>query len=93
MSNILGIHNTLDTKRVNQEYSDYFSLFGTYSFTFQLLIASIGNKEKTTEENVQKRSENYGKMVVNFYDLVTDFYEYGWGKFSLKKNTNINSKR
>ena len=24
-------------------------------------------------------------MVVNFYDLVTDFYEYGWGKFSKKK--------
>merc|ERR1719230_750812 len=26
-----------------------------------------------------KRREEYGKMVTQYYDLVTDFYEYGWG--------------
>jgi len=28
----------------------------------------------------QQRKENYVTMVNNFYDLVTDFYEYGWGE-------------
>lgn len=27
----------------------------------------------------QARREQYRPMVENFYDLVTDFYEYGWG--------------
>lgn len=30
--------------------------------------------------NVEKRKTNYVTMVNNFYDLVTDFYEYGWGE-------------
>lgn len=29
---------------------------------------------------VGKRQENYKNMVNFFYDLVTDFYEWGWGK-------------
>ena len=29
----------------------------------------------------QKRSkEDYARMVEGFYDLITDFYEYGWGQ-------------
>lgn len=32
----------------------------------------------TTEDSVRKRQEGYRTMVNNFYDLVTDFYEYGW---------------
>jgi sterol 24-C-methyltransferase len=26
------------------------------------------------------RRDNYARMVTDFYDLVTDFYEYGWGQ-------------
>lgn len=29
--------------------------------------------------NVPKRKENYMGMVNSFYDLVTNFYEFGWG--------------
>lgn len=29
---------------------------------------------------VQKRQTNYMQMVNYYYDLVTDFYEWGWGK-------------
>lgn len=32
------------------------------------------------EDSTTKRKENYVTMVNNFYDLVTDFYEYGWGE-------------
>ena len=29
----------------------------------------------------QKRGrEEYASMVTAFYDLITDFYEYGWGR-------------
>jgi len=34
--------------------------------------------ELTCEASVKKRQEGYRTMVNNFYDLVTDFYEYGW---------------
>jgi len=29
---------------------------------------------------VETRNKNYMKMVNHYYNLVTDFYEYGWGK-------------
>eukprot|EP00160_Parvularia_atlantis_P018888 Unigene7179_Nuclearia_a/m.22034 Unigene7179_Nuclearia_a/g.22034 ORF Unigene7179_Nuclearia_a/g.22034 Unigene7179_Nuclearia_a/m.22034 type:complete len:350 (-) Unigene7179_Nuclearia_a:74-1123(-) len=31
------------------------------------------------DENGEKRKTQYMTMVNNFYDVVTDFYEYGWG--------------
>lgn len=30
--------------------------------------------------SLEARKSNYMKMVNQYYDLVTDFYEYGWGK-------------
>ena len=32
----------------------------------------------TSAASIKKRQEGYRTMVNNFYDLVTDFYEYGW---------------
>ena len=34
----------------------------------------------TQEESVEKRKERYADMVNHFYNLVTDFYEWGWGQ-------------
>jgi len=34
----------------------------------------------TTDESIAKRQSEYQTMVNNFYDLVTDFYEWGWGQ-------------
>jgi len=31
-------------------------------------------------ESVQERAKEYKTMVNSFYDLVTDFYEWGWGQ-------------
>ncbi len=30
--------------------------------------------------SVKTRRQHYARMVNNFYDLVTDFYEFGWGQ-------------
>ena len=35
---------------------------------------------KATAVGEEKRKEEYLPMVVSFYNLVTDFYEYGWGE-------------
>ena len=32
------------------------------------------------EESIQKRQKEYQTMVNSFYNLVTDFYEWGWGQ-------------
>ena len=34
------------------------------------------------DESIKKREKEYKTMVSNFYDLVTDFYEWGWGQVS-----------
>jgi len=44
-----------------------------------LMIALLLEKESKTEGE-EERKKNYDKLVVSFYDLVTAFYEYGWGE-------------
>lgn len=34
----------------------------------------------STDESIEHRRSQYQTMITNFYDLVTDFYEYGWGQ-------------
>lgn len=34
----------------------------------------------TNDKSVKKRRSEYKTMVNSFYDLVTDFYEWGWGQ-------------
>lgn len=34
----------------------------------------------TNEESVEIRKQKYADMVNHFYNLVTDFYEWGWGQ-------------
>jgi len=46
---------------------------GNYADLYQ----KPGGSEETA---IQKRKENYASLVNDFYDLVTTFYEYGWGQ-------------
>ena len=39
--------------------------------------------KSSTNNSIQSRREQYQKMVNNFYDLVTDFYEWGWGQVNI----------
>lgn len=34
----------------------------------------------STADSIQNREKEYKTMVNSFYDLVTDFYEWGWGQ-------------
>lgn len=34
----------------------------------------------STEDSMKKREKEYKTMVDSFYNLVTDFYEWGWGQ-------------
>ncbi|KAL0084050.1 S-adenosyl-L-methionine-dependent methyltransferase [Phycomyces blakesleeanus] len=38
------------------------------------------NNLKNNEKDVESRREHAQTMTNSFYDLVTDFYEYGWGQ-------------
>ena len=38
----------------------------------------------TSKESISLREKEYATMVNSFYDLVTDFYEWGWGLVSLQ---------
>jgi len=55
--------------KVDGTYQAYENLFGKTS--------RAGTKEH--DALLKKRQASYMDMVQNFYDLVTDFYEYGWG--------------
>jgi hypothetical protein len=36
----------------------------------------------STTDSIRNREKEYATMVNSFYDLVTDFYEWGWGQVS-----------
>jgi hypothetical protein len=38
------------------------------------------------EASIKKREKEYKTMVNSFYDLVTDFYEWGWGQVSFLRH-------
>ncbi len=40
----------------------------------------IGKFDESSGGGIEARRASYTKLVNNFYDLVTDFYEYGWGQ-------------
>lgn len=36
----------------------------------------------SSSQSIENREKEYATMVNSFYDLVTDFYEWGWGQVS-----------
>jgi sterol 24-C-methyltransferase len=49
-----------------------------YEGQFKGARKSVG--DITNEESVAERKQKYADMVNDFYNLVTDFYEWGWGQ-------------
>ena len=52
--------------------------FEGYDHLFSGARSTVG--EISTDESIAQRKSEYKVMVDSFYDLVTDFYEYGWGQ-------------
>ena len=42
--------------------------------------SAVDEYESFHRGDVGVRQQNYKEMVNDYYDLVTDFYEYGWGQ-------------
>jgi sterol 24-C-methyltransferase len=42
--------------------------------------ARVGVGTTSTADSIEHRASEYQTMVNSFYDLVTDFYEWGWGQ-------------
>ncbi len=63
--------HTLKADEFKTSIKDYESMFGGARSD----IGAI-----TNEESVEGRKERYGAMIDHFYNLVTDFYEWGWGQ-------------
>ena len=51
---------------------------------YEGLFSGARNKVGTTstDDSIKNREKEYATMVNSFYDLVTDFYEWGWGQVS-----------
>ncbi len=66
------LHNSnslLDSGAVKNEIDGYEKLFdGARKTTGKI----------TTNESIEKRRKEYRRMVDAFYNLVTDFYTFGW---------------
>ena len=63
--------HTLKGDEFNSSINDYNSMFdGARTKTGAI----------TSEESIEIRKQRYADMVNHFYNLVTDFYEWGWGQ-------------
>jgi sterol 24-C-methyltransferase len=66
--------SVLKREQVNESMDGYDKLFDGAR-------KNVGSLHQ--EESIRTREKEYNKtMINNFYDLVTDFYEYGWGQVS-----------
>lgn len=71
----MNILNNSDHTLSKEQFSG--SING-YESKFSDARAKIG--VNTSDAAIQKRKAEYADMVNSFYDLVTDFYEWGWGQ-------------
>jgi len=63
-----GVNTALDRKKLEQQVSEFSQMFDEKS-----------SERGHSQEKISERKEKYMTMVNHYYDLVTDFYEYGWG--------------
>jgi len=50
----------------------------TYENLFSGVRKNVGST--STKESIKKREKDYQTLVNSYYDLATDFYQYGWGQ-------------
>lgn len=69
-------------KQVNPNQDDFVKKLGTKDQDKQKKAVQeyISKFDETTGGSIESRRSSYASLVNNFYDLVTDFYEYGWGQ-------------
>ena len=77
-NNKLAQSSLLNNSDHTLEKHEFSSSVDDYETMFSGARAETG--AITSAESVEHRKERYADMVNHFYNLVTDFYEYGWGQ-------------
>ena len=68
------LNNTDHTLKTNE----FKGSIENYEGQFKGVRKSVG--DITSEESINGRKKRYADMVNDYYNLVTDFYEWGWGQ-------------
>lgn len=76
-----GSFNLLSNKDSVLERSEVKESITGYENLFSGARKDVG--QISTEDSMKKREKEYQTMVNSFYNLVTDFYEWGWGQVRL----------
>lgn len=76
--NILSCFNILHNKDSVLQKDDVKDVVDNYKNLYDGSRTSVGHI--SNKDSIDKRGKEYETMVSNFYDLVTDFYEWGWGQ-------------
>jgi sterol 24-C-methyltransferase len=69
VGNNKGTVNSLDREAWNGSIDEYNSLYD-----------EDADKKGRDTKKINERKEKYATMINHYYNLVTDFYEYGWGQ-------------
>ncbi|KAH8043700.1 sterol 24-C-methyltransferase [Aureococcus anophagefferens] len=69
--------SVLAREKVENSMDEYAALFEGQTGKHSANGLTDAKGAVTSAESIKKRQEGYRTMVNNFYDLVTDFYEYG----------------
>lgn len=77
-SQLTGGMKILNNKDHNLKGGEFDSSIKEYEGLFSGARQSTG--AITSDESVEHRKERYQTMINHFYNLVTDFYEWGWGQ-------------
>jgi sterol 24-C-methyltransferase len=77
-NSITGVNKLFSGKEHTLKEGQFKSTINDYEGMFAGARQETG--AITTEESIDERKERYASMVDHFYNIVTDFYEYGWGQ-------------
>lgn len=75
---ITGLTSMLNNKDSVLDRAGVKESMDGYDDLFEGARKDVGSLQD--EKSIEKREKEYHAMVTHFYNLVTDFYEYGWGQ-------------
>ena len=77
-SSLTGGFKILNNTDHTLKSSEFKGSIENYEGQFKGARSSVG--DITSDESIEERKKRYADMVNDFYNLVTDFYEWGWGQ-------------
>jgi sterol 24-C-methyltransferase len=75
---LIGVNKLLNGKEHTLKQDEFDKNISTYEGMFDGARQNVGSI--TSSDSINERKARYATMVDHFYNIVTDFYEYGWGQ-------------